>query len=77
MTELKITIQCLKQDKQELEIKVDDFSKHGRSPNDDDYLEMIRLLENWYQIKNNIECLVELQKTVESNNGDTTNHPSD
>jgi len=67
MEELKITIKGLREDKTELENKVDSFSRHGRSPSDADYLEMIGLLDNWWQIKNNIECLVELQKNVDNN----------
>jgi hypothetical protein len=68
MKELEITIEGLKNDKQDLENKVDDFSRYGRSPNDADYLEMIALLENWGQIKSQIECLEELQQTIISNN---------
>ena len=67
MEELKITILGLKQDKQELEIKVDDFSRYGRSPNDEDYLEMISLLENWRQIKIEINCLEQVVDTIVSN----------
>jgi hypothetical protein len=67
MEELEITIEELKTDKQDLEIKVTDFSRYGRSPNDADYVEMISLLENWFQIKSQIECLEELQKTIISN----------
>ena len=67
MEELKITISGLKQDKQELEIKVDDFSRYGRSPKDEDYFEMISLLENWRQIKSEINCLEQVVDTIVSN----------
>jgi len=67
MEELKITILGLKQDKQELEIKVDDFGRYGRSPNDEDYFEMISLLENWRQIKSQINCLEQVVYTIVSN----------
>ena len=67
MEELKITILGLKQDKQELEIKVYDFSRYGRSPNDEDQLEMISLLENWWQIKSQITCLEQIVDTIVSN----------
>jgi len=67
MEELKITILGLKQDKQELEIKVYDFSRYGRSPNDEDYFEMISLLENWRQIKSEINCLEQVVDTIVSN----------
>lgn len=67
MKELKITIESLKTDKQDLENKVTDFSRCGRSPNDYDYSEMYSLLENWFQIKSQIECLEELQKKIVSN----------
>ena len=68
MQELKTTIYCLKEDKQELENKIDSFSRHGRSPNDDDYFEIISLLQNWLQIKSKIECLEEVLCTIISNN---------
>lgn len=68
MEELKFTIESLKTDKQDLENKVTDFSRYGRSPNDADFSEMYSLLENWFQVKNNLKCLEELQETIISNN---------
>ena len=67
MEELQITIKGLQDDKTELENKVDEFSQYGRSANDQDYLEMISLLENWLQIKSQIECLKEVLNTIVSN----------
>jgi len=64
MEELIIAIDCLKRDKQDLEIKVTDFSSYGRSPNDDDYLEMFSLLQNWLQIKSQINCLEQVGDAI-------------
>ena len=68
MEELKIAIESLKTNKQDLENTITDFSRYGRSPNDADYVEMYSLLENWFYIKSQIDCLEELQKTIASNN---------
>ena len=57
MDELAIKIYSLKEDKVELENKIDAFSRNGRCLNDADYFEMISLLYNWCEIKTKIECL--------------------
>jgi len=68
MEELQITIKGLQDDKTELENKVDKFSQYGRTANDQDYLEMISLLENWLQIKSQIECLNSVFNTIVTKN---------
>jgi len=67
MEELNITIDCLKQDKQRLGVKIVSFSSYGKSPSDDDYLEMLLLLENWKQIKGEINCLEQVVSAIISN----------
>ena len=67
MEELKTTIDCLNANKQDLENKIDAFSRHGKCPNDADYFEMISLLYNWCEIKTKIECLQDVLGTIISN----------
>jgi len=67
MEELHITIDCLKQDKQRLGVKITSFSSCGTSPSDDDYLEMISLLDNWRQTKCEIHCLEQVLGAIISN----------
>jgi len=68
MKELQITIKGLQEDKTDLENKVDKFTQYGRTANDQDYLEIISLLENWLQIKGQIECLNNVLNTIVTNN---------
>jgi len=68
MKELQITIKGLQEDKTDLENKVDKFTQYGRTANDQDYLEIISLLENWLQIKGQIECLNNVLNTIVANN---------
>ena len=67
MEELKISIESLQQEKQRIENKVDDFSRYGRSPNDDDYENMMLLLIEWKKIKSNIYVLQQCLDAVISN----------
>jgi len=67
MEELKIKISELKADMQELTIKVDDFSRYGRSPSDEERFEQISLLENWLQLGQQLKVCDELLETVQSN----------
>ena len=67
MEELKITIEILLTDKQDLQNKVVSFSQYGRYPSDDDFMEIHSLLENWFQVKHAIECLTELQSEIKKN----------
>jgi len=67
MEELKISIESLQDEKQRIENKVDDFSRYGRSPNDEDYENMMLLLQQWKQIKSNIYALQQCLDAVISN----------
>lgn len=67
MKELEISIEVLKQRKQDLENKVDDFSRYGRSPNDSDYEKIIEYLDEWDKIRYNIDILQECLNAVVSN----------
>jgi hypothetical protein len=67
MEELKIKISELKADMQELTNKVDDFSRHGRSPNDKERFEQISLLENWLQLGEQLKVCDLLLETVQQN----------
>lgn len=67
MEELEISINDLNQRKQDLENKVDDFSRYGRSPNDSDYEKMIEYLDEWDKIRYKIDILQECLNAVVSN----------
>jgi hypothetical protein len=67
MGELKIKISELKADMQELTNKVDDFSRHGRNPKDEERFEQIALLENWLQLGEQLKVCEELLQTVQQN----------
>ena len=67
MQELKIKISELKADMQELTNKVDDFSLHGRSVNDEERIEQMSLLENWIQLGQQLRVCEELLETVRQN----------
>jgi len=67
MKELEISIKILKEDKTELECKLYYFFRNGRVPDDNEYYEMMELLENWSIIKSNIKCVEDIQKTIINN----------
>ena len=67
MEELQISIDVLKEKKQNIEVKVDDFSRYGRSPNDSDYEQIIELLDEWDKIRYKIEILQQCLDAVISN----------
>jgi len=67
MEELQISIDVLKERKQNIEVKVDDFSRYGRSPNDGDYEQIIELLDEWDKIRYKIEILQQCLNAVISN----------
>ena len=67
MEELQISIDVLKEEKTFLENKVDDFSRYGRSPNDNDYEQIIQMLDQWDKIRYKIECLEQCLSAVISN----------
>jgi uncharacterized coiled-coil DUF342 family protein len=67
MEELKIQIDVLKQEKQDLENSIDEFSRYGRSPDDNDYEEMIELLGEWDKVRYKIDALIECLEAIISN----------
>ena len=67
MEELEIQIDVLKAEIQGLENSVDDFSRYGRSPNEKDYLDMIRLLDVWSQKRQQLLALNEVLGAIKSN----------
>lgn len=67
MEELEITIDGLLKDQQDLQNKVIGFSQYGRYPSDEDFIEIHSLLENWLQIKSQVECLQQLKSAIVSN----------
>lgn len=67
MKELNINIEILMQTKQDLENKIDDFSRYGRIPNDSDYEKMIEFLNEWDKIRCKINVLKECLNAVSCN----------
>ena len=67
MEELQISIDVLKERKQNIEVKVDDFNRYGRSPNDSDYEQIIQFLDEWDKIRYKIEILQQCLDAVISN----------
>ena len=67
MEEIIIQIGVLELELQGLENSVDDFSRYGRSPNEKDYLEMIRLLNTWSNKRQQLIALNEVFWAIKSN----------
>ena len=67
MEEIIIQIEVLELELQGLENSVDDFTRYGRSPNEKDYLEMIRLLNTWSEKRQQLLALNEVLWAIKSN----------
>ena len=67
MEEIKIQIEVLQSEMQSISNKVDDFSRYGRSPNEKDYLEMIRLLNAWSNKRQQLIILKDVLSAIVSN----------
>ena len=67
MEEIKIQIEVLEMEMQSLTNKVDDYSRYNRSPNENDYIEIIKLLENWAGKRQQLIALEEVLNTINSN----------
>lgn len=67
MEEIIIQIEVLELELQGLENSVDDFTRYGRSPNEKDYLEMIRLLNTWSEKRQQLLALYEVLWAIKSN----------
>lgn len=68
MEEIKIQIEVINAEMQALENKVDDFSRYNRSPNESDYLEMIQLLNEWSDKRQQFSALKEVAEAIRLNN---------
>jgi hypothetical protein len=67
MRELEIKIEELKTDMQDILIKVDKFTKHGREASESERFEQIELLEIWLQLRQQLKVCEELYKTININ----------
>ena len=67
MEEIIIQIEVLELELQGIENSVDDFTRYGRSPNEKDYLEMIRLLNTWSEKRQQLLALNEVLWAIKSN----------
>lgn len=67
MDAIKVTIEILESEMSDLTCKVDSFSKYGRSPNDEDYMQMIQMLSMWLLKKEQASVLKNVLKAIESN----------
>lgn len=67
MEVLRIIIEELKTDMTNLTIKVDDFSRHGRSPSNDERLEQTKLLSHWMLLLAQLQVCEELMQAINSN----------
>jgi len=67
MEEIKIEISVIEAEMQSIENKVDDFSRHGRSPNKQDRFQQINLLNEWRDYNNKLSALREVAEAIENN----------
>ena len=70
MEEIKIQIECLESEMQTLTNKVYGYSEYGRYPSDSDWLEIISLLNNWSNKRQQLiafqECLLAIVNNARS-----------
>lgn len=67
MEEIKISIEIIETEMQDITNKVDDFSRYGRSPNENDYLEIIKMLNNWANKRQQLLILKNVLAAIISN----------
>ena len=70
MEEIKIQIECLESEMQTLTNKVYGYTEYGRYPSDSDWLEIISLLNNWSNKRQQLiafqECLLAIVNNARS-----------
>ncbi len=67
MEEIKIEIECLEDEMQKLTNKVYSYSEYGRYPNESDWLEIISLLNQWSNKRQQLIALKECLSAIINN----------
>ena len=67
MEEIKIQIECLESEMQALTNKVYGYSQYGRYPSDSDWLEIMSLLNEWANKRQQLIALQECLSAIVNN----------
>lgn len=67
MEEVKIQIECLESEMQSITNKVYRYSEHGRYPSESDWLEIISLLNEWSNKRQQLIALHECLSAIVNN----------